>query len=489
MSLNQNIRFGQPDTSGTNFTNPGNLYDFAQVSRIIVLPTDPVQTDGFNYWYAINSNSGQFFFKDPSLGWDLLPFTFNGGGGGTLTNLQNEGTGTGDIFDSLTGTVALIRRLNSPTGKVVINTVGQSIELGVALTSADVGLNNVQNILSNLNSGRDPTAADDSSPGHGYSIGSTWNNIAGGNSRFFVCASAALNTAVWTLIGPGTGTTSLANIGTGQNIYVTGSSNPSQIRSLISSTNKVSIINTGDELNLGVMNLTKADVGLNNVQNILNNYTSVVDPTVNDAGPPYSIGSIWFNQSPSVKMFVCRNTTPGSAIWDQIGPTFKDLGSFGFLAPATTGPMNSNTVTPLRGEWIVSPVNFIRPIGGSPNLYWGITSSGSPPLYNITRLKPSNSLGGTNYYQVEYSFIVTAGGVGSTTQLSLNWNSSGNCQVGLSNSVLVIPLDGTSQGTLSGSFVVASFDNAAFSLFVEIQTTVGLVGVTVQYAACNITQL
>ena len=482
MALDQNIRFRNRNDS--DLFNPEGLYDFVLPSRILVLSTDPLISDGEQFWYSINSITGAFWFKD-NTGWIRLPFTFNTGGIPGITGIINEGGGAGQVFDQILGSTAFLRTFNSTTGKITISTTGQTINLGVNINKSDVGLAHVQDILSNLNSNTDPLPSNDNT--QGYSIGSLWNNVSGAQSRFFVCKSNSIGAAIWTLVGPSAGGGALANIGTGQNIYVTGSSSPAQIRSLISSSNKVSILNTGNELNLGVTNLSKADVGLNNVVNILNNYTSTSNPTVTDASNlGYSIGSIWFNTSaPLVTMFVCRDATIGAAIWYQIGNTmgiFKDLASFGFSITSTTPISISNTFFPLQAPWIISPVNFTRPTSSG----WAVT--GNSPFFNITRLAPTTSLGGTNYYEVTYSFVVTAGGPPGSTELIMRWNRTGNCTVGNSNSTLVIPTTGT-KGTLAGSFLVASFDPFAFSLFVEISSTAVVVPVSVQYAAFTITQI
>jgi hypothetical protein len=354
MSLDQNIRYREP-ISNDNFNRQG-LFDFVLPSRIIVLPNDPLITDGQQFWYAINNVTGTFWFKDNS-GWVQLPFTFNVGGISGITGIVNEGAGAGHVFDQIIASTAYLRTIDSTTGKITIVTNAQTIDLGVNINKSDVGLSLVQNILSNLNSNRDPTTTDDVSVN--YSIGSTWNNTSGAQSRFFVCKSNSINAAVWTLVGPSTGTTSLQNVGTGSHVYIDATNNPSQIRTLRSQAGKITFDTVSDPLtvNFGT-NLSPGDVQLNLVQNILNNYVATTDPTnIDDSTRNYSNGSIWFNRATSnVGMFVCQSNAIGSAIWTNInGP--GDVASFGC---ATT----FNTLLSVQGTPI--PLNFPFAFNGPP---------------------------------------------------------------------------------------------------------------------------
>ena len=69
----------------------------------------------------------------------------------------------------------------------------------IQLTSATVGLGNVQNILDNLTATAAPTATDDSTKG--YSKKSQWIY----DGKFYTCVDATANAAVWTEGGGGAG--------------------------------------------------------------------------------------------------------------------------------------------------------------------------------------------------------------------------------------------------------------------------------------------
>ncbi len=301
--------------------------------------------------------------------------------------------------------------------------------------------------------------------------------------------------------------------------------------------NKIVLTSSSNNVSIGLGALNSSDVQLPLVQNILNNYSAVSDPTVNDDSTQnYSIGSFWWNVSTNpANLFFAQSVAVSSAVWVNInvsatgfltncsnlgliGPfaglsgsianfrsfvstdnsvsivqagnninfgvpgIFKDLSSYGFSTTATTPILSSNTFAPLQAPWIISPSGYVRPL----SVGWGIT--GTSPFFNITRLTPSSSLNGRNYYLVNYSFIVTASGVVGSPELTIRWNSTGNVTIGNSHSVVVIPTTGI-KDTLNGSFLVSSNDIAAFSLFVEIQSTISLIAVTVEYATCTITQI
>lgn len=63
--------------------------------------------------------------------------------------------------------------------------------------------------------------------------------------------------------------------------------------------------------------VTKAQVGLGNVENIKSNFIAVVAPTANDDSTlGYSIGSVWIN-TVTDKNYTCVDATSGSAVWRQ----------------------------------------------------------------------------------------------------------------------------------------------------------------------------
>lgn len=101
---------------------------------------------------------------------------------------------------------------------------------------------------------------------------------------------------------------------------------------------------------------TPADVGLGNVQNTLDNFAGVVDPTVNDdSGDGYSVGSVWFNQTDQTT-FALFDATVGAAVWVQTytpiagaglvltGKTFNVGGSATIFANANDLVVNSSAI-------------------------------------------------------------------------------------------------------------------------------------------------
>jgi len=68
--------------------------------------------------------------------------------------------------------------------------------------------------------------------------------------------------------------------------------------------------------------VTAAQLGLNNVQNILNNYTAQVEPLPsNDVTQGYVVGSIWINDSvlqASNNIFICLDNTANYAVWTRM---------------------------------------------------------------------------------------------------------------------------------------------------------------------------
>lgn len=103
MAFNQDIRFGPPEF--TNFNNPNNLYTFIKPSRIItnnIGGNAPLFNTGEDQWYFIDTDTGNFWYKNLGL-WILL-YTFGDGGGGAITDGSNVGIGN-DIFKTKNGSV------------------------------------------------------------------------------------------------------------------------------------------------------------------------------------------------------------------------------------------------------------------------------------------------------------------------------------------------------------------------------------------------
>lgn len=64
--------------------------------------------------------------------------------------------------------------------------------------------------------------------------------------------------------------------------------------------------------------VTKGEVGLGNVENILSNFAAGVDPTVTDDNTGgYSIGSMWYNTT-SQEVFTAVNVATGAAVWVRV---------------------------------------------------------------------------------------------------------------------------------------------------------------------------
>jgi len=76
--------------------------------------------------------------------------------------------------------------------------------------------------------------------------------------------------------------------------------------------------------------LTKALIGLNNVENTKNNNLATADPTANDdSSEGYSVGSEWINTDTGIKYF-CIDATESAAIWKSANSIATEaLDSFG----------------------------------------------------------------------------------------------------------------------------------------------------------------
>ena len=149
---------------------------------------------------------------------------------GTGLSLSSEEFSIDSTVTTLTGSQTL-------TNKIIA--AGDNTISG--LTSSDVGLDNVPNLLMKLDATAAPTTGDDT--GDGYSVGSRWIDVT--NDKEYVCLDASSAAAVWT-----------ETTGSGGGGDVTASSTTTFSNKTISAASNT------------ITGLDSSDVGLSNVTNV-----------------------------------------------------------------------------------------------------------------------------------------------------------------------------------------------------------------------------
>ena len=75
--------------------------------------------------------------------------------------------------------------------------------------------------------------------------------------------------------------------------------------------------------------VTKAQVGLTNIEDIRVNYTATISPTVNDdINSGYSVGSVWIDIIQD-QAYVSVDSTSGVAVWKSITTKYYQIGDTG----------------------------------------------------------------------------------------------------------------------------------------------------------------
>ena len=136
-----------------------------------------------------------------------------------------------------------------------------------SVTKTQVGLDNVENLKTNLTATDAPTINEDSTDG--YSIGSIWIDIT--NDKGYICLNASTGAAVWTEITNQGEVASISNIGTaGVGLFKQKNGTAFEFRSINSGSSKITVINDTDddevdidvdESNIPISNLLGAPVG------------------------------------------------------------------------------------------------------------------------------------------------------------------------------------------------------------------------------------
>lgn len=149
-----------------------------------------------SFWLNRATNPSRLFICEvaiPTLAvWELLA-----GGSGTITSIQNVGTGAGILRDITAGT-ANLKSLSSSSGKIVFTPNADVINAGVNLVPADVQLPLVINTKYVTNSASNPTVNDDAS--QGFQVGNLWSNYALGT--LYQIRTNTVGAAVWDFIAP-----------------------------------------------------------------------------------------------------------------------------------------------------------------------------------------------------------------------------------------------------------------------------------------------
>jgi hypothetical protein len=135
-------------------------------------------------------------------------------------------------------------------------------------------------------------------------------------------------------------------------------------------------------------NVTKAQVGLPNVQDIKVNYTAVTDPAVgNDNTQGYAAGSTWINTATG-KEFVCVNAATGAANWREITNPAPSV--FGNNYAITEAQVSSTTtLTTFQACQITTGVTMTLSTGALPagtyRLQWScvITNNNKQGEYRL----------------------------------------------------------------------------------------------------------
>lgn len=161
--------------------------------------------------------------------------------------------------------------------------------------------------------------------------------------------------------------------------------------------------------------LTKDEVGLTNVENILNNYAAATDPTINnDESEGYQVGSKWFNLS-DISVWEMLDDSEGAAVWKRIDlgqgqniVVAKSGGDFTSIKAAVDSITDASIVKPYvvtvhPGFYTESPFElhpFISIIGHSPrsviistnnmNAHF-ITGASASVIKNATILGPTSA--------------------------------------------------------------------------------------------------
>lgn len=286
----------------------------------------------------------------------IVQYTFNGNTYDIREHVENRDPGSTD--DIARGFVPGTRWINNVTNDNFLNldnTLGAAI--WYALGSSPFGA------VNNFTATVDPTVNNDST--ENFNISSTWYNTV--TQKQFVCFDATVGAAVWKeTTNDANGTSTMSNIGSGGiGIFKQKTGANFEMKNINAGSNKITVTDdTGNnELDIDVVEanivhqnlsdagtnthaqidshiasttnphaVTKAQVGLSEVENLKINLNATVAPTAgDDSTAGYSVGSRWIDTT-NDKEYVCVDATATAAVWiETTGTSSGDV----------TGPVSS----------------------------------------------------------------------------------------------------------------------------------------------------
>jgi len=194
-------------------------------------------------------------------------------------------------------------------GELAVNTADGTIYFKHAAAATNIALNDAIGKFEykkNNTVAGSPTVSDDASAG--YAIGSRWIDTTASSEEEYLLVDASIGAAKW--IHTSTSEELAAHIG-------------------ITSGNPHSV--------------TKAEVGLGNVENLKVNLTAVSAPVAgNDNTQGYAVGSRWIDTSNPKSEYVCVDSTTAAAIWIETTIEYP-IGYAIDYASLTAAPVASGT--------------------------------------------------------------------------------------------------------------------------------------------------
>jgi len=195
MAVNQDIRYSQTGP----FYNVEALYDYVKPSRILVNTVNPISgpndapDNDKNYW--INSSTGDLF-ENVKGEWYLIYNFSTGGGGGGITNIENNGLGVG-LFKNIIGSTAHFKSLLGSINKIVLTDDPDEVRLNISDSYKPLTLSLVNNFPLQVGLGGatlDPNGLIGAD--QGYNVGSLFVQN-GTPDKLWICQNAT--SKIWTL--------------------------------------------------------------------------------------------------------------------------------------------------------------------------------------------------------------------------------------------------------------------------------------------------
>ena len=460
MAVNQNVRSNPTENNPSGFLN-----DVLNIGRILVNDTPPISTSGNAGDYFIDNSSGDLYGKKSISGeWGPPIYNFaGGGGGGTLTNLANVGTGLRS-YKGLNGTVAELRTITTTANQIDGGEFGNEINLSMNANYKPDTLSLISNFPHQCGLGSASLNPNGLFGAPEYNQGSIFIQ-PGSPSTIWICQNPA--SKIWTPYDASSGVSNIVNASAGATVLKDITGGVATLRTIQGEISKIAVLQASNYLIIDILSSYRPETLSNILENKRFGFGSLSAPTVNDdSSSGYAVGSLFteIELGGTNRIWLCRSASPGSAVWQE----FTGSGSGAqkdYIQWTNNGIGYSQFITGSLQDWNAGP--NVTEKAKAVSSHFSTSFDGTRQIF--TRSPVSNS----KSYMITFSCITldVAGATSSDSRYLFNMiRKNDGHRFGQSFNAMIISASSAIRhnGSVSFTFIINEPSNSTVSYYFQL---------------------